>query len=131
MISSINIFSLNIGLSNSLAGLSSILQCEQIDVIFLQEVRLPGSRIEYLLPGYKAVSNIDPENPEKPGVAIAWQYTIPLQDVLSLELCRIQMASLGPYKLFNIYGPSGSDKKKERILFYGRDLFNIFSTCLQ
>ena len=125
MVSPITIFSLNIGLNNSLAGLSSILQCEQIDVIFLQEVRLPGPRIEFLLPGYSAVSNIDIENPDRPGTAIAWHHTIPLQDVLSLKLCRIQMASLGPYRLVNIYGPSGSDKKQERSLFYGRDLFNV------
>ena len=62
---------------------------------------------------------------EKPGIAIAWHHTIPIKDVHSLKLCRIQMASLGPYRLVNIYGPSGSDKKQERSLFYGEDLFNV------
>ena len=83
MMSSINIFSLNVGLSNNLAGLSSIIQCEKVDVIFLQEVRLSGPRIEFLLPGFKAASNIDMENPDKPGIAIAWQ-------LLSCNLTKLQ-----------------------------------------
>ena len=33
------------------------------------------------------------------------------------------MASLGPYFLMNVYGPSGSESKREREIFYVQEVF--------
>ena len=41
--------------------------------------------------------------------------------------CRVQHALLGSYSIFNIYAPSGSDKKVERGLFFAREVFQAFS----
>ena len=66
----LNFFSLNVGMSNSLAGLVALVSSEQLDVVFLQEVRMSNLQIEALLPGFKAAVNIDHENPASPGTAI-------------------------------------------------------------
>ena len=42
----INISSLNVGMSSNLAGLSSLIHSERLDIIFLQEVRVSGGEIE-------------------------------------------------------------------------------------
>ena len=49
MESTINFFSLNVGMSSSLAGLPMIINAEQLDIIFLQEVRVTSDQIENLL----------------------------------------------------------------------------------
>ena len=110
-------------MSSNLAGLSSLIHSERLDIIFLQEVKLSGAEIESLLFGFRAVSNLDPSNPSKPGTAIVWRNTLPVEDVYSLSLCRLQVATLASYQLVNVYGPSGSDRKKEREHFYSRDVF--------
>ena len=67
----INIFSLNVGMSSSLAGIISLVQSERLDLLFLQEIKLSGPEIEAQLPGFCAVANINPECSSKPGSAIA------------------------------------------------------------
>ena len=119
----INICSLNVGMSNSLGGLSALISSETMDIIFLQEVRLSGPQIENLLPGFQAVANIDPENPSRPGTAMVWRRDLPVKDVTSLSLCRLQHATLGSFKLINVYAPSGSSRKQERDSFFSQDLF--------
>ena len=66
----INFFSLSVGMSASLAGLPVIIKAEQLDIIFLQEVRVTSDQIEHLLRGFRAVVNIDEAQPAKPGTAI-------------------------------------------------------------
>ena len=123
MESSINLFSLNVGMNASLAGLSTLIAANSLDIIFLQEVRLSSEQIELLLRGFKAVVNIDEENPSKPGTAIVWKASLPLTNISTLVLCRVQVATLGRYMLLNIYAASGSDKKHERNVFFGQDVF--------
>jgi exonuclease III len=127
MESSINFFSLNVGMNASLAGLSTLIVANSLDIIFLQEVRLSSEQIELLLGGmgYQAAVNIDRENPSKPGTAIVWKKSIPLTDISSIVLCRAQVATLGRYKLLNIYAPSGSDKIHEWNAFFGDDIFTM------
>ena len=110
-------------MSNSLAGLAALVSSEHLDVVFLQEVRMSNSQIEALLPGFKAAVNVDHENPSTPGTAIIWRSSLPVDGVSSLVLCRLQIATLGPYRLANIYAPSGSGRKAERADFYGQDVF--------
>ena len=123
MDSIINFFSLNVGMSNTLAGLLAIINAEFLDIIFLQEVRMSAEQIEHLLKGFKAAVNVDPSQPSKPGTAMVWKEALPVTDVCPIVLCRAQMATLGPYKLLNIYAPSGSDKKQERNVFFGQEIF--------
>ena len=120
-----NILTINIclGMSNTLGGLSALISSDSMDIIFLQEVKLTGPQIEYLLPGYKAVANIDPDNPSRPGTAIVWRSHLPVKDVISYSLCRMQLATLGTFKLINVYAPSGSSRKLERASFFSQDLF--------
>ena len=118
-----NIFSLNVGMNNSLAGLSEFISSENLDIVFLQEVRLTSVQIENQLPGFTAVSNVDLQNQSAPGTALVWRRDIPVENVVSLKVCRMQMATLGPYKLLNIYAPSGSNLKNERELFFSQDIF--------
>ena len=118
-----NIFSLNVGMNNSLAGLTALVSSENLDIICLQEVRLTGSQIESLLPGFNAVANVDLQNLSVPGTAIIWRNNIPVENIVSLKPCRMQIASLGPYRLLNIYAPSGSNLKHERDLFFSQDVF--------
>ena len=111
---SINILSLNVGMSHSLAGLSALISSECLDLIFLQEISLSSSQIENMLPGFKAVANIDPENSSTPGTALVWRNILQVEQVYSFSSCRIQTATLGSYKLINIYAPSGTNKRAER-----------------
>ena len=64
------------------------------------------------------------DNPSKPGTAIVWSETLPVQDVSNFTPCRLQFGFLGPIRFFNIYGPSGSDKRQERFCFYSQEVFN-------
>ena len=105
MASSINFLSLNIGMSTSLAGLTSLIPAYDLDIIFLQEVRLTREQINLFLDGlgFQAEVNVDHEHPSTPGTAIAWRKTLPVTDVNPLVLCRVQVATLGPCMLLNIY----------------------------
>ena len=129
MASSINFLSLNIGMSSSLAGLTSLIPAYNLDIIFLQEVRLSREQMNHFLDGlgFQAEVNIDPDHPSTPGTAIAWKKTLPVTDVNPLVLCRVQVATLGPCMLLNIYAPSGSDKKHERNLLFGEDIFGALT----
>ena len=129
MESSLNLLTLNVGMSSTLAGLSSLITANKLDVIFLQEVRLSSEQINLLLGnlGFQAAVNIDSENPSKPGTAIIWKKSLPVSNVNTLVLCRAQVATLGKYMLLNIYAPSGSDKKYERNVFFGQEIFSALS----
>ena len=48
-----------------------------------------------------------------------------MESVTSVYLCTLLIATFGPYRLFNIYAPSGSNKTCEREQFYGQDLFSL------
>ena len=133
MESSLNFLSLNVGMSASLAGLSTLITDQGLDIIFLQEVRLNSEQLNLLLDkmGFQAAVNIDSEHPTKPGTAFAWRKTLPVSDVSTLVLCRAQVATLGKYMLLNIYAPSGSEKKHERNVFFGQDIFRALNLNLE
>ena len=71
MKSCLKLLSLNVGMSSSLAGVSALLKFEDIDIVLLQEVCLTSEQIEHLLRGFRACSNIDHENINRPGIALA------------------------------------------------------------
>ena len=65
-----------------------------------------------MLPNFNVEVNIDVDNASKPGTAMIWKSYLPVENVIAPIMCRMQIASLGRYKLINVYAPSGS------ILFY-------------
>ena len=129
----INFLSLNVGMSSTLAGLSTLIISHKLDVIFLQEVRLSSEQLELLLGGlgFKAAVNIDHECPTSPGTALVWRTSLPVTDVCTLLSCRAQVARLGHYMLLNLYAQSGSDKKHERNRFFARIFLEASSWVLR
>ena len=121
----LNFLSLNVGMSSSLAGLSALITTEKLDIIFLQEVRMTSLQIESQLAGFRAVANIDHDNLNIPGTALVWRQALPVENVVAFSHCRTQVASLGTYRLINIYAPSGSNKKEARAIFFGQEIFNV------
>ena len=129
MESKIRFLSLNIGLKNNLAGLSTLLTVHKLDVVLLQEVRISDEQVEQLIGkfGFQVKVNIDSQDPMKPGTAIVWRSTLPVREVFTIVPCRMQCAFLGAYAILNIYAPSGSVKKFERGSFFARDVFQALS----
>ena len=119
----LNLLTLNVGMRANLAGLPDLVRMEKIDIVFLQEICLMEGQIQNLLSGYKAAVNIDESNLSKPRTAIVWREELQITDVYSISPCRAQVASLGQYRLMNIYASSGSNKVHERSLFFGCDIF--------
>ena len=129
MNSRIRILSLNIGLKSDLAGLLTLISVHRLDVVMLQEVRITDEQINQQLGnhGFTGKVNIDAENPQIPGTALAWRSTLPIRQVSVAVPCRMQHALLGSHSIFNIYAPSGSDKRVERGFFFAREVFQAFS----
>ena len=132
MESNIRFLSLNVGMKSNLAGLSSILTNQKLDIAFLQEVRVTDEQLLSQLEryGYTGKVNINLEDTAKPGtalVALVWRTSLPVRDVTNIVPCRAQVAYLGAYAMLNIYAPSGSDKKFERGSFFSREIFRMLS----
>ena len=129
MESKIRFLSLNIGMKSNLAGLSTILEADDIDVAFLQEVKSSedeiNSKIRRL--GYTSKVNINSEDSAKPGTAMVWKTSLPMRDISSLVNCRLQVAFLGDIALLNLYAPSGSDRKYERGTFFSQSIFQALN----
>ena len=127
----ISFLSLNVGGSSSLAGLCMTISLWKFDVILLQEIKSTQSQLDSLISrlGFSSLVNIDPDDMNKPGTALIWRNSIPLTGAFNLLSCRLQMAEIGGYRIFNCYAPSGSENKFSRNKFYGDDLFmflNLF-----
>ena len=105
MNSRIRILSLNIGMKSDLAGVLTLISVNRLDLILLQEVRISDEQINQQLGnhGFKGMVNIDEEDPLKPGTAIAWRITLPIEQISTVVPCRLQHARLGSYSILNIY----------------------------
>ena len=133
MNSQISILSLNVGMSSSLAGLKVLLSNNSVHIVFLQEVSMCTETLNSFLQdiNFKAVANVDSDNSSRPGTAILWREGIPVTNVYTLVDCRCQVATLGSYMLLNIYGPSGSNKRRDRAIFFDRQVFDILKEDTQ
>ena len=132
MESPLNILSLNVGMSSTLAGLNSLILSNNLDLVLLQEVKVSKEQLNAMLSSldFQAEVNLDTESPTLPGTAIAWRNSLPVEDVFILVKCRAQIAVLGQYVVVNLYAPSGSDKRSERNNFYRQDVFKVFPSLL-
>ena len=75
--------------------------------------------------GYCVEVNINDEEPLKPGTALVWKSSIPVQDTSVLMQCRCQVAFLGNLVLMNVYAHSGSDKRQERNDLFSKEMFQF------
>ena len=125
----IKILSLNIGMKDNLAGLVNFIINESLDIIFLQEVRMPKNQLQSKVSnfGYNVEVNINDEDLSKPGTALLWKTSIPLLNISVLVQCRCQVAFLARHILINVYAHSGSDKKRERGELFAKDIFYFLS----
>ena len=74
MVGEIKFLSLNIGMSESLASLMGFMLNDNLDIIFLQEVRLSSDQLRVKLgSGYKVEDNVSEEDSSKPGTVITWK----------------------------------------------------------
>ena len=129
MASNLKVFSLNIGMSDNLAGLVNFIVNESLDIIFLQEVKMTSEHLCFQVNklGYLAEVNINEDEPTKPGTALLWKSCLPVQDVTNLVQCRCQIAFMDQFLLVNIYAHSGSDKRHHRGELFANDLFQFFN----
>jgi len=129
MESLINIITLNVGLSSTLAGIGTLAMINNVDIILLQEVRGSSDDLNSILGkfGFTSEVNVNKDNPTKPGTAIAWKRTFSISEVYTLVVGRLQVALMGKVAIINIYAPSGTEKRNERELFFSRDVFNVFN----
>ena len=122
---SINVLSLNVGMSSTLAGLRALISSNDFHLIFLQEVKNTDADLNMFLQnlGFHIVLNVDTEMSSKPGTAVIWKDSLKVDNVLNLVKFRAQAVVLGSCVFFNIYGPSGSDKRRERYHFFSHEVF--------
>ena len=119
------IISYNVQRSPTLSGLLLIIEQEKPDIVLLQELKMTSEQLQTYLQakGFWGKSNIDESDLDKPGTGIIWKFGVPIEDVSSLEPCRLQRACLGTVALFNVYAPSGNNQAQARRLFYSQVLF--------
>ena len=100
-----NILSLNVGMSSNLAGLTTLLSVNPVDLILLQEIRISDEQINATLGrlGYTAVVNIDMDSPTSPGTAVAWKNIFSEVEVFTLIKCRCQMIKLGVISFCEVF----------------------------
>ena len=110
----LKILSLNVGMSDSLAGLTTLIKSGPVDIVLLQEVRISTSQLNNLLANvnFKGEVNIDTDSLSKPGTAVAWRSTLLVENVFSVVKCRLQVLKIGSCVIMNIYAPSGTEKRK-------------------
>ena len=73
-----------------MAELGQLLMELKPDYVFMQEVTVSKERLEANLGRfYICQVNVDPENPDQPGTAVAWRTSLYMEVVLVVT-CRLQ-----------------------------------------
>ena len=129
----IKIVSFNTGGSLNLGGLLSILSDHKPDICLLQEISVNNETMNNLVQNYNysASVNNDQSVEKTLGTAILWKNYLENVKVNTIELCRLQSVEICGNVFLNVYGPSGNDRKLERNLFYGTDLYYAVRTFSQ
>ena len=128
MESKVRFLSLNIGMKKNLDSLCAVLEVNNPDIVFLQEVVLTTNQLEYQIKrlGYLCEVN-NAEEISKPGTALLWKSHLHISDFLSLVVGRAQIALFGDYVLLNVYAPSGSSARNARNTFFAQNIFSAFN----
>ena len=117
--------SLNVNHSQNLGGVLNYIVNSQPCVICLQEVGQDTEELSGLVSrfGYLAASSLSMDL--RPGVAILYKSTLPVQEVRVLEPGRIQLLQLigdGFPQILNLYAPTGNNFRDARRTFYGETI---------
>ena len=81
MTSVIRILSLNVGLKNNLAGVTTLIGVHKLDLISLQEVRISESQIKDIVgTNFSCKVNIDSDNITAPGTAVIWRNSLSISN---------------------------------------------------
>ena len=89
--------------SNNLAGLKQLLVAHRPDYVFMQEVSATKEQMEaHLGRSYCCQVNVDPENPNQPGSAVAWRSSMEVM-VTPVVPCRLQTVKSVHGSFINIY----------------------------
>ena len=123
-IQNLKIFSSNLNTSRDMktrAGIIDVLKGFKPDIWLMQEVNVSTDELKSLICdlGYDACCNVDCDGETSRGTAFVWKQNISLENIYTIEECRVQSAQIGRLNLLNIYAPSGSENKYAR-----RELFN-------
>ena len=123
----LKLMTINTANTSLLGDLLAIIQIENPDIVFLQEISVTSGQLKHKVAkyGYSAEANTDLLNVTSLGTGMIWKSHLPVTSVTSVVHCRIQLACLGPYNLLNIYAPSGSNHRQERRDFFGQEIFNL------
>ena len=94
----------------------------------MQEVNVSTDELQSLVQNsnYRAICNVLPENENSRGTAFLWKDTLEIENVFTVEACRVQTAKLGPLNLLNIYAPSGNENKFARRELFGQTLMHSY-----
>ena len=117
--------SLNVNHSQNLGGVLNYIVNSQPCVICLQEVGQDTEELSGLVSrfGYLAASSLSMDL--RPGVAILYKSTLPVEEVRVLEPGRIQLLQLigdGFPQILNLYAPTGNNFRDARRTFYGETI---------
>ena len=123
------IISYNVQSSPTLSGILLLIEQEDPDIVLMQELKMTTDQLQTFVraKGFNGKSNIEESDLAKPGTGMIWKSEIPVEDVASLEPCRLQRACLGPVQIFNVYAPSGNNQAQERRIFYSQTLFGALT----
>ena len=123
--SEFKVISLNIAMS--LLSISDVLRIDEPELLFLQEVNISTqtlcSRVSSL--GYWGECNVDPVHPTLPGTAVVWKKSLKVTEVNQIIERRVMSLKCASEVFVNIYAPSGTANRQERI-----DMFNELSVHL-
>ena len=99
--------SYNVAGSNNLAGLKQLLVAHRPDYGFMQEVSVTKRQMEaHLGSSYRCQVNVDPDNPNQPGSAVAWRSSMEVL-VTSVVPFRLQTVKSMHGSFINIYANTG------------------------
>ena len=97
-------------------------------LIFLQEVTLSSEQIlAQVSEEFDGLSNIDPNDPHKPGTAVLWrkETEVVVSNIVPLRLQVVYSDLYGNF--INIYAPTGNQGEKMRRTLFSEDLFYLIN----
>ena len=90
----LKLMTLNTANTSLLGGLLAIIQIENPDIVFLQEISVTSGQLKHKVAkyGYSAEANTDLLDVTSLGTGMIWKSHLPLTSVTSVVHCRIQLA---------------------------------------
>ena len=123
-----NFISYNVASRSDLAGLSILVEQFKPLLIFLQEVKITLDQLKIMIGNnYSCELNSDPDDPNKPGTAVAWLTNIDVT-VTNIVPRRLQLVSYNMMNFVNVYAHSGSQGRRARCTLFSVDLFNLIQS---